>query len=274
MTVRSGLVRALSLALLFSSAGCAGDKFGTRTETWGQVGSKRYQDARTTTAPEEKKLTAREYAARFATGAECEAEARRVVTEDERGGVALLHACLQRDDFDLLEPFYAAPWQQHLTDDASLLRLGHVIARRGGWVSEDLALLQQADADVYTLAQAVEQPDQARGKPLVTRLRFLEPREDVPGQLVFEEATLTPDDVELEEALPSAAARYPTALTGQRVLLELPEAKRPPRAGDELIVVGELLGIEPVLNRETVEEEGWAVIRVRGHFVPEVRARD
>lgn len=274
MKARSAVVVGVgSLFLLVGAAGCAGDKFSTRTETWGDVGDTDYQDARAAKAAE-KKLTAREYAARFVTGAECEMEARRVVSLDERGGVALLQACLERPDFRLLEPFYAAPWREHLKDDDGLYDLGQVLARRGGWVAEDLGLLQQNDVDLYTLAEAVEQPDQARGKPLLARLRFIEPRAEVPGQLVFEEATLSPDDVDVEEEAPSASARYPTTLTGQRVLLELPDEPKPPRPGDELIVVGHLLGIEPVLNRETVEEEDWAVVRVRGHFVPEVRARD
>jgi hypothetical protein len=271
--LRASAARTLSLSFLLAAAGCAGDKFGARTQTWNEVGDSDYDDARSAKA-REKKLTAREYAARFPTGAECEMEARRTLSLDERGGVALFAACLERSDFRLLEPFYAAPWKVHLSDAEDATDLARVIAQRGGWVGEDLAFLQQQDVDIYSLAQAVETPDQARGKPLIARLRFLAPREGVPGQLVFEEATLSPDDVEVEEEAPTTNARYPTTLTGQRVLLELPERKKPLRAGDEIVVVGELLGIERVLNKETVEEEDWAVVLVKGHFVPEVRTRD
>lgn len=267
-----GPMTALSLSLL-AAQGCSGDKFSTRTETWGDVGSVKYEDARPEERTEEKKLTAREYAARFASGAECEVEARRTLSLDERGGIALFRACLEREDFDLIEPFYAAPWRQHLSAEDHL-RLAHVVARRGGWVSEDIALLQQNDVDIYALAQAVEQPEQARGKTLLARLRYIEPRQEVAGQLVFEEATLTPDEEDIEDESPGVEARFPTSLTGQRVLLEVPGEKRRFRNGDELIVIGDLLGLEPVLNRDTGEDEEWAVVRVQAHFVPEVRERD
>lgn len=270
---RAPVLWTLSLSFALVAGGCAGDKFGTRTQTWNEAGDSDYDDAAAAKA-KEKKLTAREYAARFPTGAECEMEARRALSLDERGGVALFRACLERSDFRLLEPFYAAPWKQHLQDEDDDAHLARVIAQRGGWVAEDLALLQQQDVDIYALAQAVETPEQARGKALIARLRFFEPRADVPGQLVFEEVTLSPDETAVEEEVPSADARYPTTLTGQRVLLELPERKAPLRPGDELIVAADLLGIEPVLNKETVEEEDWAVLRVHAEFVPEVRTRD
>lgn len=273
MSSRARAARTLSLSLFLLAAGCAGDTFGTRTQTWNEVGNSDYDDARAAKS-EAKKLTAREYAARFSTGAECEMEARRTLPLDERGGVALFLACLERADFRMLEPFYAAPWKQHLAGEGEVDDLARVIAQRGGWVGEDLAFLQQQDVDIYSLGQAVETPEQARGKPLIARLRFLEPRQGVPGQLVFEEATLSPDDVEVEEEVPSASARYPTTLTGQRVLLELPELREPLRPGDELVVAGDLLGIERILNKETVEEEDWAVLRVHAHFTPEVRTRE
>lgn len=273
MKPRSRARLAPLLSLLLLGAACSGNKYGVRTQTWGEAGDSDYDDAREDKQAEERKLTAREYAARFNTSAECEMEARRIETMNKPSGVALFHACLDRDDFRELEPFYTAPWRSLLANPKAMVDLGRIIAKRGGWLVEDLAYLQQQDVDVLFLSQALEQPEQARGKVLITRIRFLEPRKDVPGQLVFEEVTLSPeDDLGEEEDVPGDV-RFPSALTGQRVLLELPGQKEPLRPGDELIVVGELLGVEPVLNKEVLEEQDWAVIRVLGHFTPEDRVR-
>ncbi len=263
------------LGALLLAGGCAGDKFGTRTQTWSEAGDSDYTGE--SVKADKKKLTAREYAARFPSSAECEIEARRVETFDERGGVALFKACLDRADFREIEPYVSTPWRALLTDEGSLTDLARIIANRGGWVADDLSVLQQRDVEVLALSQALEQPEQARGKVLIARVRYLEPRKGVPGQLVFEEATLTPDDALLEDeeatAAPVNEARFPTVLTGQRVLLELPDRKAPLRPGDELIVAAELLGVERVLNAELAEEQEWAVLRVLGEFTPETRFR-
>lgn len=275
MLHRRAAIKPLTVVVILALSGCSSDKFGTRTQTWDEAGDTSDYQAPTKQAETGKKLTAREYAANFSTSAECELEARRIAPTNETGSVALFRACLEREDFRELEPFYSPPWNALLGDTKAMLQLGRVIANRGGWVVEDVAAVQREDVPVVLLSQAIEQPAVARGKVVIARLRYLKPNKDAPGQQVFEEVTLTPDEdmLEAEEAAGPATSRFPTTLTGQRVVLELPDELAPLRAGDELVVVAEFLGSERITSEDGTEEQEIAVLNVLGRYLPSTRIR-
>jgi hypothetical protein len=159
----------LSLLLLSAlAAACASD----RQVQWGEE-TPTEQPAAIKEASHDAPMTATEYAARFPTDGDCEAEARRIHEKKPELAVRLIKACVDRGDFRRLSGIVEAPWAAALAADKDAATVAaRVVAARAGDVESDVKSLQKAGFDVSTLDDAFNAPDKAKDRRVVFRGRL------------------------------------------------------------------------------------------------------
>ncbi len=142
----------------------------------------RWDDATETVAPEttptkataaDKPLSARDYAARFPTDVDCEAEVRRISKRNVDLGLQLLRVCIERGDFRRISALTDGSWVTALVARPEAPALcARVVAARGGDVDSDVTACQRAGFPVATLEQAFSNPDKAAGKLVIVRAQL------------------------------------------------------------------------------------------------------
>lgn len=120
----------------------------------------------------QEKFDARAEAHRFDHAADCELFARQLKEKNPDRGWKLLRACVDRGDFTELRALLDGPWDAELRNrpDAGEL-LTRLIAVRGGDIEGDIALLHQHKVPVFTLADAMAQPQVYAGRLVILRAR-------------------------------------------------------------------------------------------------------
>jgi hypothetical protein len=159
----------LSLLLLpILAAACASDRqvqWGEETPTEQPVVIK---EASSGDGP----LTAAEYAARFPTDGDCEAEARRIHEKKPELAVRLIKACVERGDFRRLSAIVDAPWTALLAADKDAAAVAaRVVAARAGDIESDVKACQKLGFGVATLDDAFNEPEKAKGRRIIFRGR-------------------------------------------------------------------------------------------------------
>jgi hypothetical protein len=158
----------LSLLLLAAlAAACASD----RQVQWGEE-TPTEQPVVVKEASSDGPLTAAEYAARFPTDGDCEAEARRIHDKKPELAVRLIKACVERGDFRRLSAIVDAPWTALLAGDRDAATVAaRVVAARAGEVENDVKALQKVGFAVATLDDVFTEPDKAKGRRVIFRGR-------------------------------------------------------------------------------------------------------
>lgn len=125
----------------------------------------------------QKDFDARAEARRFDHAADCDAEARDIQRRNPTRGWKLLRACVARGDFTDLRALLDGPWDHALRTqpDAAAL-VAQLIAVRGGDIDTDVGLLHQHKVPVFTLSDAIAQPEVYAGRLLVMRARVADLR--------------------------------------------------------------------------------------------------
>lgn len=120
----------------------------------------------------QEKFDARAEAHRFDHAADCELSARQLKERNPDRGWKLLRACVDRGDFTELRALLDGPWDAELRGrgDAGEL-LTKLVAVRGGDIEGDLALLHEHKVPVFTLADALAQPEVYAGRLVILRAR-------------------------------------------------------------------------------------------------------
>jgi hypothetical protein len=100
----------------------------------------------------------------------CEQTARALAKKDPLRGFAVMHECINRNDFSDLEGLVEGMWADDVAraPDAALL-LAHVMAVRGGDVENDLKLLRRRKMPVYSLQAALAEPESYAGRAVIVR---------------------------------------------------------------------------------------------------------
>ena len=131
---------------------------------------------RSTRAPEP--IDAVAYAAEFPTPAGCEGAARVVHQTQREDGWRILKACVKRGNFTELRSLVLShAWDEELkTRPEAPELLTQIIAQRGGDTDGDTSLLHQDKVPLFSLADALSQPDVYRGRLLVIRAQASEVR--------------------------------------------------------------------------------------------------
>lgn len=112
------------------------------------------------------------YVAPAAQSLACERDARPLLSVDRREAWEWLKACVRAGRFIELRSLLDGEWDallRHQPDAPSLLL--RIVAERGGDVDRDLALLRERRIPLFTLAQALADPDLYRGRLVVARAR-------------------------------------------------------------------------------------------------------
>jgi hypothetical protein len=107
----------------------------------------------------------------------CEVEARRIKAAIPDRGWALLRACITRRDFTDIRIVLNGAWDEDLrtrTDAAAMLT--KLVAMRGGEPVGDVALMQEHQIPVFTLAAAIAQPETYKGRLILFRAQVSEIR--------------------------------------------------------------------------------------------------
>lgn len=189
-TTRAGTIVFAAVAAT-AAAACGGQV------RWGaETAAVETADAKVAPAPPApKKLTAREYAASFASGRACAADAERQYASDETRGWALLVACVERGDHTDLPALVDGPWRARLVEEpAGHAVLADVVAARGGVVEVDVAASQDRRFPLLSLEEAFEDPEGARGKLVLVRgVAKKKPKRTKTGKLVVDVKELVVD---------------------------------------------------------------------------------
>lgn len=158
----------LSLLLLAAlAAACASD----RQVQWGEE-TPTEQPVVVKEASSDGPLTAAEYAARFPTDGDCEAEARRIHEKKAELAVRLIKACIERGDFRRLSAIIDAPWTAQLAADKDAAILAaRVVAARAGEIEGDVKACQKVGFGVATLDDVFNEPEKSKGRRIIFRGR-------------------------------------------------------------------------------------------------------
>jgi hypothetical protein len=160
-------MRSIVVVAAFCVASCATEP----TVRWGDETPVETVKSDKTEAAKPK--TAAEYAARFPTDGECEAEARRIDAKNRDLALKLLAVCIDRGDFKRLNALVDAPWTNTLKSlpDANVW-CARVVAARAGDVENDVKACAKAGLAVRTLEQLFAEPDKAKGTIVIFRARI------------------------------------------------------------------------------------------------------
>lgn len=103
----------------------------------------------------------------------CEVQARALLPEARERAWEWLHHCVDAGYFTSLRTLLAGAWDAELQARPDALpMLAHVVAMRGGNVGADLALLHEKRIPIFSLEQAMAQPEVYRGRLVLVRARF------------------------------------------------------------------------------------------------------
>lgn len=121
----------------------------------------------------------RTFSSRYATPAQCEAAARRLLAVSRDDAWAALKSCVEGTHFTLLGAVLSNAWSEELRvrPDAAPL-LAQVVAQRGGSVEGELPLLHAHKVPIFGLTAAVAQPEVYKGRYLLLRARVADVRSD------------------------------------------------------------------------------------------------
>jgi len=164
-------MRRLRLSLLLLAALAATACASDRQVQWGEE-TPTEQPTVVKEASGDAPLTAAEYAARFPTDGDCEAEARRIHEKKPELAVRLIKACVDRGDFRRLSAIVEAPWTALLAADKDAATVAaRVVAARAGDVENDVTALQKVGFGVSSLDDVFNAPDKAKGRRVIFRGR-------------------------------------------------------------------------------------------------------
>lgn len=175
------MLRSLAATLCLAALGCATAATETRSE---ERETQAYAPASASPADsvlaaslEPKTFDAKGYAATFPRAPQCEQAARALQPRSADTAWAVLKACIGHQDFTVINRLIDGAWDKDLQSrpDASLL-LARVIARRGGDVAGDLAMLRQRRIPLFSLQAAIAQPETYQGRLVLIRGRITEQR--------------------------------------------------------------------------------------------------
>src|SRR5258706_12044521 len=123
-------------------------------------------------APAETLDEGSDYAAAVYGPARCADAAARRLASDANEAWRQLRGCVDRGRFTALRNLLSGAWDHELQTrrDAPEL-LARVIAMRGGDVEADLRLLHERYVPLFSLAQALAQPERFRGTLVIVRAR-------------------------------------------------------------------------------------------------------
>jgi hypothetical protein len=118
-------------------------------------------------------VSAKDYAARFPTDSDCEAEARRITEKSQEFALRLLKACVDRGDFRRMTALTDAPWTSLLAADADAIKLcARVVAARAGDIENDVKACAAVGIKVATLNEVLTVPEKGKGKIVLFRGRI------------------------------------------------------------------------------------------------------
>jgi hypothetical protein len=123
-------------------------------------------------APPDDGADARDFAAAVLGPARCADAAARSLPTDADEAWRRLRACVDAGRFTALQSLLSGAWDHELQTrrDAPEL-VTRIIAMRGGAVDDDLRLLHERRIPLFSLAQALAQPDLYRGALVILRAR-------------------------------------------------------------------------------------------------------
>ncbi len=124
-------------------------------------------------------VEARAFGSHYATPAQCEAAARRLLASSRDEAWVALKSCVEGTHFTLLGALLNKAWAEELRvrpDAASLI--AQVVAQRGGSVEGELRLLHERKVPIFGLTAAVAQPEAYKGRYLLLRARVADVRSD------------------------------------------------------------------------------------------------
>ncbi|WPB81620.1 hypothetical protein KYC5002_21185 [Archangium violaceum] len=117
------------------------------------------------------------FGARYATPAQCEVAARKLLATSRDEAWAALKSCVERTHFTLLNAVLSDAWYEELRvrPDAAQV-LAQVVAQRGGSVDGELPLLHARKVPIFALSAAVAQPEMYKGRYLLLRAQVADVR--------------------------------------------------------------------------------------------------
>jgi hypothetical protein len=257
--MRTGIVLALVAVSSLLVVSCSSSPLKPDTVSWGSVDdSARGETSKAKQEENGPKLTAKEYAAKFDSSIDCEYAAREQYGKNPKNGLALLAACMKRSDFIVLDVFTENPWAKAWKDPQRFHYIAQVVANRGGLVVSDMEKLQQARVPIYSVAQALERPDQTVGRVVLARALYTGPDKQRP-----ELATYKVTDVVLDAETNDFAGKIPAIgePTGQMLLVEAKPGDESPGPQEEYIIVGEVIGAEERFNDEESSDQKAIVLK-------------
>ncbi|MET0403680.1 MAG: hypothetical protein ABW123_14810 [Cystobacter sp.] len=177
-TARSGLALACAMTLL----GCGAHSHAVKRadfRTFISEESPAANQARTPSVPEPLRPAEKAFGARYATPAQCEEAARALQPRSRDAAWAALRSCVERTHFTLLGAMLAEAWSEDLRVRPDAARLiARVVASRGGSVAGELSLLHEHRVPIFSLSDAIAQPDTYRGRYLLLRAQVADVRND------------------------------------------------------------------------------------------------
>jgi hypothetical protein len=118
------------------------------------------------------RLDGKSHAARIEESLRCEQDGRPLLQIDPREAWAWLKGCVRAGRFTELRSLLDGPWDallRHHPEAPSLI--ARIVAERGGDVETDLQLLRARRIPLFTVEQALADPDSYRGQLVLVRAR-------------------------------------------------------------------------------------------------------
>ncbi|MCY1077607.1 hypothetical protein [Archangium lansingense] len=130
-------------------------------------------------APEPSRPGEKAFGARYATPAQCEVAARRLLASSRDEAWAALKSCVEHTHFTLLDALLRDAWAEELRvrPDAAQV-IAQVVAQRGGSVEGELPRLHARKVPIFGLSAAVAQPDIYKGRYLLLRAQVADVRSE------------------------------------------------------------------------------------------------
>ncbi|HYO58412.1 hypothetical protein [Archangium sp.] len=163
--------------------------------------------ARPEASPEPSRPAEKAFGARYATPAQCEVAARRLLATSRDEAWAALKSCVERTHFTLLNALLSDAWAEELRvrPDAAQV-IAQVVAQRGGSVEGELPLLHARKVPIFGLSAAIEQPDIYKGRYLLLRAQVADVRSEGDKPTVWL----------VEQGLGSVASEQPVGYSTQK----------------------------------------------------------
>ncbi|WP_239576655.1 hypothetical protein [Archangium primigenium] len=147
------------------------------------------------------------FGARYATPEQCEVAARALLPTARDQAWASLRSCVERTHFTHLKSLLSDAWAEELRVRPDAARLiAQVVAKRGGSVPGELALLHERRVPIFALSDAIAQPDIYKGRYLLLRAQVADVRSDEKQPTVWL----------VEQSLGSVAREQSVGVTSRR----------------------------------------------------------